>query len=39
VWLIGRDDNFIGQILMVFGVKRRTKEKKEKRVFSKMNCG
>jgi len=28
VWLIGRDDNFIGQILMVFGVKRRTKEKR-----------
>jgi len=39
VWLIGRDDNFIGQILMVFAVKRRRKEKRERRVFSKMNCG
>ena len=36
VWLIGRDDNFIGQLLVILGVKRRTKEKK---VFSKMNCG
>jgi len=39
VWLIGRDDNFIEQILMIFGVKRRTKEKKERKVFSKENCG
>jgi hypothetical protein len=31
VWLIGRDDNFIGQILMVLKVKRRTKEEKGKR--------
>jgi hypothetical protein len=38
VWLIGRDDNFIGQILMVLKVKRRTKEKK-RRMFSKINCG
>jgi len=29
VWLIGRDDNFNGQILIVFGVKRRKKEKEE----------
>jgi len=28
VWLIGRDDNSIGQILIVFGVKRRAKRKK-----------
>jgi len=36
VWLIGRDDNFIGQILMVFGVKRRTKEKKEECLVNKL---
>jgi len=29
VWLIGGDDNFVGQILMVLGIKRRTKEEKE----------
>jgi hypothetical protein len=32
VWLIGRDDNFIGQILMVLRVKERTKEEKKKNV-------
>jgi hypothetical protein len=37
VWLIGRDDDFIGQILMVFGVKRRTKGKRG--MFSKINYG
>jgi len=26
MWLIGRDDDFIGQILMVLKVKRRTKK-------------
>jgi len=30
VWLIGRDNNFIGQILMVLKVKRRIKKEKEK---------
>jgi len=29
VWLIGGDDNFVGQILMVLEIKRRTKEEKE----------
>jgi len=29
MWLIGTDDNFIGQILMVSRIKRRAKEKKE----------
>jgi hypothetical protein len=26
VWLIGRDGKFVGQILMVFGIKGRTKK-------------
>jgi len=38
VWLIGRDDNFIGQILMILRVKRKTKKEKEK-MFSKLKCG
>jgi len=28
--LIGRDGNFVGQILIVLGVKRRTRTKREK---------
>jgi len=32
--LIGRDDNLIGQILMVFGIKRRTKENKKGKEYS-----
>jgi len=32
VWLIGRDDNFIGQILMVLKEKGRTKKEGEKNV-------
>jgi len=31
MWLIGRDDNFIGQILIVSRIKRRAKEKKKKK--------
>jgi len=34
MWLIGRNDNFIGQILMVFGIKRRTEEKKKGEEYS-----
>jgi len=30
MWLIGRDGDFIGQILMVLMVKKRTKKEKEK---------
>jgi len=29
VWLIGGDDNFVGQILMVLKVKEKTKKEKE----------
>jgi len=40
VWLIGRDDDSVGQILEVFGGKKKSKiEKKEEKIFSKMNCG
>jgi len=39
MWLIGRDDNFIGQILMIFEVKRRTKEEKKRGMFSKIKLG
>jgi hypothetical protein len=35
--LIGRDDDSIGQILEVFGGKKKSKRKKK--IFSKMNCG
>jgi len=35
--LIGRDNDSIGQILEVFGGKK--KRKRKKGVFSKMNCG
>jgi hypothetical protein len=38
VWLIGRDDNFIGQILEVFKDKKKNKRKR-RGMFSKMNCG
>ena len=38
VWLIGRDNNFIGQILEVFKVKKKNKRKR-RRMFSKINCG
>jgi len=38
VWLIGRDDNFIGQVLMVLKIKRRINKEKEK-MFSKINGG
>jgi len=38
VWLIGRDDNFIGQILMVLKVEEEQRKKKKK-MFSKINCG
>jgi hypothetical protein len=31
MWLIGRDDNFIGHILMVLRVKRRTKEEEKRK--------
>jgi len=37
VWLIVRDDDSIGQILEVFGGKKKSKRKKQ--VFSKMSCG
>jgi len=37
VWLIGGDDNFVGQILEIFKDKKKSKRKKKK-VFSKMNC-
>jgi len=35
--LIGGDDNFVGQILMVLKVKE--KQRKKKKMFSKMDCG
>jgi len=37
MWLIGRDDDVIGQILMVLKVKE--EQRKEKKMFSKINCG
>jgi len=37
MWLVGRDDDVIGQIIMVLKVKK-NKERKRK-MFSKINCG
>jgi len=37
VWLIGRDDNIIGQILVVLKVKEG--QRKKKKMFSKIKCG
>ena len=38
VWLIGGDDDFVGQILMVLKVKEK-KQRKKKKMFSKIDCG
>jgi hypothetical protein len=32
VWLIGGDDNFVGQFLVILGVKRNTKRKEKEDV-------
>ena len=40
VWLIGGDDNFVRQLLVVLGVKEiQKKGEKKRKIFSKMNCG
>ena len=35
MWLIGRDDNFVGQFLVFWGIK--IQRKRERKIFSKMN--
>jgi len=39
VWLIGRDDNFVRQFLVVLGIKEKNTKKRRKKIFSKMDCG
>ena len=36
VWLIGGDDNFVGQLLVFWGIKK-IQRKRKREIFSKMN--
>ena len=37
VWLIGRDDNFVGQLLVFWRIKIQRKRKRKRKIFGKMN--